>query len=116
MIPKNHHDGAGDDDATSSPGEHGDDWEIAGDEFFQRYHFPDAAPPPRLDISSSSVESYSDTEGPLSPTNLKGRHPLQMDQLPAPRSPALSAAVSLLASWPPRPPPPCGRTADVPPL
>ena len=83
-------------------GEHGDDWEIAGDEFFQRYHFPDHVQPTKLDISSSSVDSSSDTEGPLSPTTLKGRHPLQMDQLPSPRSPAPSVAVSCPLPRPPR--------------
>ncbi|KAJ4356307.1 uncharacterized protein N0V89_004338 [Didymosphaeria variabile] len=91
MIPKNHHHGTEDDDAMQSLGEGAEDWEIAGDEFFQRYHFPDAVQPTKLEISSSSVDSSSDTEGPLSPTNLKGRHPLQMDAPPSPRSPAPSA-------------------------
>ncbi|KAJ4297702.1 hypothetical protein N0V90_005597 [Kalmusia sp. IMI 367209] len=90
MIPKNHLEGAEDDDAMGSLGDNNDDWEIAGDEFFQRYHFPEAVKPTKLDISSSSVDSSSDTEGPLSPTNLKGRHPLQTDALPSPRSPAPS--------------------------
>ncbi|KAL1606665.1 hypothetical protein SLS60_004072 [Paraconiothyrium brasiliense] len=91
MIPKNHHHGTEDDDAMGSLGEGAEDWEIAGDEFFQRYHFPDAVQPTKLEISSSSVDSSSDTEGPLSPTNLKGRHPLQMDAPPSPRSSAPSA-------------------------
>ncbi|KAF9737991.1 hypothetical protein PMIN07_010032 [Paraphaeosphaeria minitans] len=94
MASKSHHDPSDDDDGTASLAESTDDWEIAGDEFFQRYHFPDAVQPTKLEISSSEVDSSSDTEGPLSPKSLKGRHPLQMDLRapPSPRSPAPSVS------------------------
>lgn len=95
MLPKSHQHGSDDDDDTaSSLAEQGEDWEIAGDEFFQRYHFPDAVQSTKLEISSSSVDSSSDTEGPLSPTNIKGRQPLHMDAPASPRSPTPSARVS----------------------
>ena len=71
-----------------------EDWEITGDEFFQRYHFPEPVKPTKLDPSSSSVDSSSDTEGPLSPTNIKGRMPRHMDTMPSPRSPVPSVSVS----------------------
>ena len=90
-VPKSDTDGGSELDRTDEASEAD---EIADDAFFQRYHFPDRLQPTKLDISSSSVDSSSDTEGPLSPTTLKGRHPLQMDQLPSPRSPAPSVAVS----------------------
>lgn len=98
ILSRGHSHGTEEEEHVGSLGDHQDDWEIAGDEFFQRYHFPDAAiKPTKLDISSSSAESSSDTEGPLSPTNLKGRHPLQSDTLSSPRSPAPSVDVSCLA-------------------
>ncbi|KAF2447078.1 rap guanine nucleotide exchange factor 4 [Karstenula rhodostoma CBS 690.94] len=102
MVPKSHHEGSDDDDGTASLGEGTEDWEIAGDEFFQRYHFPEAVQPTKLEISSSEVDSSSDTEGPLSPTSLKGRHPLQMDiRAPlSPRSPAPSVSVGCF--WGPK--------------
>ncbi|KAF2017060.1 ras GEF [Aaosphaeria arxii CBS 175.79] len=77
MIPKNRHDG-GDDDhmADMLAGEACDEDEIAADPFFQRYNFPQSdIPHQQQDASSSSVDSSSDTEGPLSPTHVKGRQP-----------------------------------------
>jgi hypothetical protein len=93
LVPKNRaedaeNEGAGDMLAA----EPGDDDEIAGDPFFQRYNFPQAGAP-AAEAESSSVDGSSDTEGPLSPTHMKTRHPPLADALPSPRSPVLSVAV-----------------------
>ncbi|KAF1963140.1 ras GEF [Byssothecium circinans] len=96
MIPKPQ--GRGDDDAAADAdddalahhGEAGDDEEIAGDEFFQRYHFPQLAETD--EASSSSADSSSDTEGPMSPTHIKMRMSGLSDSLPSPRSPVPSVA------------------------
>lgn len=74
------------------PFETGDEDEIAGDPFFQRYNFPQTAGP-QIEASSSSVDSSSDTEGPLSPTHVKGRQSGLPETLPSPMSPVLSIAV-----------------------
>lgn len=71
-----------------------EDDEIVVDPFFQRYNFPQ---PQGLRHeaskgSSSSLDGSSDTEGPLSPTNVKGRPPFA-DAFPSPRSPAPSVGV-----------------------
>jgi hypothetical protein len=49
--------------------------EIANDAFFQRYHFSPPAGATPEDASERSVDSSSDTEGPLSPTHVKSRTP-----------------------------------------
>lgn len=69
MAPKN---GAADDNASlySQDGE-----EIANDAFFQRYHFPQPVGATQEEASESSVDSSSDTEGPLSPTHMQSRQP-----------------------------------------
>lgn len=95
MIPRHRGDGT-EDEPAGTLGDPGDDDEIAGDEFFQRYHFPQAGPAAHDEASSSSVDSSSDTEGPMSPTHIKSRQPGQSDALPSPRSPAPSVAVSAL--------------------
>ncbi|KAF2741078.1 ras GEF [Polyplosphaeria fusca] len=75
--------------ATGPPADPDDD--IAGDPFFQRYNFSHPGGPAHDDLSSSSADGSSDTEGPLSPTNVKGRHQLERaETLPSPRSPVLS--------------------------
>jgi hypothetical protein len=95
MVPKHHGPGPDDDDDDHLGGDAHDDDEIAGDEFFQRYHFPQTGQPNVDDVSSSSADSSSDTEGPLSPTHIKTRLPNQpTESLPSPRSPAPSVAVS----------------------
>ncbi|PSN63703.1 ras GEF [Corynespora cassiicola Philippines] len=94
LIPKARGDGP-DDDHMGDLGEPPDGDEIAGDEFFQRYHFPhSAAAQATAEQSGSSVDSSSDTEGPLSPThlNMKSRQTGLADALPSPRSPAPSIA------------------------
>ena len=80
----------------------GDDEEIAGDPFFQRYNFGQTGDPTKEEASSSSPDSSSDTEGPLSPTHMKARQPGPADALPSPRSPTASVAVGFL--WPVAPP------------
>jgi hypothetical protein len=72
VAPKNHETGGAEDNASlySQDGE-----EIANDAFFQRYHFPQPVGPTREEPSDSSVDSSSDTEGPLSPTHIKNRQP-----------------------------------------
>jgi hypothetical protein len=72
IVPKNQGNGAGDDNASlySQDGE-----EIADDAFFQRYHFPQPVASTKEEPSDSSVDSSSDTEGPLSPTHIKNRQP-----------------------------------------
>jgi hypothetical protein len=64
--------GAAEDNASlySQDGE-----EIANDAFFQRYHFPQPVESTQEEPSDSSVDSSSDTEGPLSPTHVKNRQP-----------------------------------------
>jgi hypothetical protein len=64
--------GAAEDNASlySQDGE-----EIANDAFFQRYHFSPPAGATPEDASERSVDSSSDTEGPLSPTHVKSRTP-----------------------------------------
>ena len=96
MVPKTHADGAElyghHGDATDSMAEPDD--EIAGDEFFQRtYSFPQIEEPRRDEASSSSPDSSSDTEGPLSPTHMKARQTSLADTVPSPQSPAPSVAV-----------------------
>jgi hypothetical protein len=82
--------------------------DITDDPFFREYDFPQTGPG-ELDeeASSSSADSSSDTEGPLSPTHLKNRHQhlhqQQQQQYQqsltesqsSPRSPVPSVAVSL---------------------
>jgi hypothetical protein len=93
LVPKNRVDGSENYHmADLLAGEPGDDEEIAGDPFFQRYNFPQASGSGK-DASSSSAESSSDTEGPLSPTHIKGRQPGHGDTLPSPRSPVPSVEV-----------------------
>lgn len=100
MVPKNHSGGTEDDHMGDMlAGEPGDDEEIAGDPFFQRYNFGQAGGPSK-DASSSSVDSSSDTEGPLSPTHIRNRQPGLADALPSPQSPAPSVAVCFLSSRP----------------
>ena len=73
MAPKERaNSGAADDNASlySQDGE-----EIANDAFFQRYHFPQPVAPTTEEASESSVDSSSDTEGPLSPTHVASRQP-----------------------------------------
>lgn len=92
MVPKSHFDGPENEQLGDTPGgEPGDDEEIAGDPFFQRYNFPHTEEVAEEEGSSSSPESSSDTEGPLSPTHMKGRPPGLSDSLPSPRSPVPSA-------------------------
>ncbi|KAF2258752.1 ras GEF [Lojkania enalia] len=86
MAPKDHHRTEHD----HMGGEPCDDEEIAGDPFFQRFNFPQGQEPAQKDASSSSVDSSSDTEGPLSPTHIKSRRPERADTLPSPRSPTAS--------------------------
>ncbi|KAH8717084.1 ras guanine nucleotide exchange factor domain-containing protein [Phaeosphaeriaceae sp. PMI808] len=73
IVPKNQASGSAEDNASlySQDGE-----EIADDAFFQRYHFPDAQDAPIEEASGSSLDSSSDTEGPLSPTHIKNRQPV----------------------------------------
>ena len=95
LVPKNCIPGEDDQHlADALGGDPADDDEIAGDPFFQRFNFPQPHIPLKEEASSSSVDSSSDTEGPLSPTHVKGRHPQAVDNsLPSPRSPAPSVAV-----------------------
>lgn len=94
LVPQNCLSGEDDPNlADALGGDPADDDEIAGDPFFQRFNFPQPHLPLKEEISSSSVDSSSDTEGPLSPTHVKGRHPQALDNsLPSPRSPAPSVA------------------------
>lgn len=91
MVPKNRTDASETNTMGLPPLETGDEDEIAGDPFFQRYNFPQAGGP--VEASSSSIDSSSDTEGPLSPTHVKGRQSGLPETLPSPRSPVLSVAV-----------------------
>ena len=49
--------------------------EITDDSFFQRYHFPQPVETAKDETSEHSLDSSSDTEGPLSPTHNKYRQP-----------------------------------------
>lgn len=49
--------------------------EITDDSFFQRYHFPQPVEAAKEETSEHSLDSSSDTEGPLSPTHNKYRQP-----------------------------------------
>ncbi|KAF2190778.1 ras GEF [Zopfia rhizophila CBS 207.26] len=95
MVPKSHLDGA---DNEMLAGEPGDDEEIAGDPFFQRYNFSQSEEQGKEEASSSSPDSSSDTEGPLSPNHIKARQSGVTDSLPSPRSPAPSSGNSDSAS------------------
>lgn len=118
-VPKNHasprarcleeqeEDGTGSDSDNATPalsGETGDDDEIARDEFFQRYHFPQpssSSSPGHAkkkrgnsmvpgDAESESARSSSDdTEGPISPTAVRTKARMSGTGEP-PRSPAAS--------------------------
>lgn len=66
--------------------------EIAKDPFFQRYDFPQADETADDDKSSNSPHNSSDTEGPLSPTHLKGRPVALAEPLSVPASPILVSA------------------------
>jgi hypothetical protein len=94
MIPKHSGHGPDPEDNTSAhhSGDHCDDEEIAGDEFFQRYHFPQSAK--EEDLSESSADSSSDTEGPISPTHVQNRLPAHAEEAASSRSPETSVAVS----------------------
>lgn len=73
-IPKNNPDGALDALDDDKDGE-----EITDDAFFQRYHFPIPIESTKEEASDSSVDSSSDTEGPLSPTHVKHRQAAATD-------------------------------------
>ncbi|OCL08956.1 ras GEF, partial [Glonium stellatum] len=91
MVPKSHLDGPDNDHLGDiAGGEPGDDEEIAADPFFQRYNFPQTDEAAEDEGSSSSPDGSSDTEGPLSPSHIKGRPSVLADSMPSPRSPALS--------------------------
>ena len=64
---------AADDLETADEDKDGD--AIADDAFFQRYHFPLPVAPTKEEPSDSSLDSSSDTEGPLSPNHVKHRQP-----------------------------------------
>ena len=49
--------------------------EITDDSFFQRFHCPQPVESAKDDASDHSLDSSSDTEGPLSPTHIKYRQP-----------------------------------------
>ncbi|KAF1852159.1 ras GEF [Cucurbitaria berberidis CBS 394.84] len=72
IVPKNDAEGA-DDLERADEDKEGD--EIADDAFFQRYHFPHPVESTKEEASDSSLDSSSDTEGPLSPAHLKQRTP-----------------------------------------
>ena len=74
IVPKDQaNNGAAADDNASLYSQDGE--EIANDAFFQRYHFPQPVAPTTEEASESSVDSSSDTEGPLSPTHIQNRQP-----------------------------------------
>ncbi|KAF2793913.1 ras GEF [Melanomma pulvis-pyrius CBS 109.77] len=80
-------------DLDALAGDHCEDDEIAGDPFFQAsYNFPQSGALANDDASSSSADSSSDTEGPLSPTHVKNRQQALADSQPSPRSPVPSVA------------------------
>jgi hypothetical protein len=72
VVPKNHEKAIAEDNVSlySQDGE-----EIANDAFFQRYHFSHAVASTQEEASERSVDSSSDTEGPMSPTHTKARTP-----------------------------------------
>jgi hypothetical protein len=72
IVPQNQASGA--DDNASLYSQDGE--EIANDAFFQRYHFPQPVASTKEEASGSSVDSSSDTEGPLSPTHMLSRQPV----------------------------------------
>lgn len=100
MVSKSHLDGPDNEHlGDTASGELADDEEIVGDPFFQRYnfpHFPQAHEAADEEDSSSSPDGSSDTEGPLSPTHIKGRPSILAESLPSSRSPALSITVSVV--------------------
>jgi hypothetical protein len=71
-VLKNQEKGTSEDNASlySQDGE-----EIANDAFFQRYHFAQPVASTTEEASERSVDSSSDTEGPLSPAHIKSRTP-----------------------------------------
>jgi hypothetical protein len=98
MFPKDHLDGANNDHMGDGlHDEPGDDEEIAGDPFFQRYNFPQTDGPTKEEASSSSADSSSDTEGPLSPTNITSGPSGRAGTLPSPRSPTVSVGVCFVS-------------------
>ena len=97
MVPKSRVAGTEQDHMVNPlVGEPGDDDEIAGDPFFQAaYSFPQSGAPGNDDASSSSADSSSDTEGPMSPTHLKSRQQAFGDSQASPQSPVPSVVVRL---------------------
>jgi hypothetical protein len=97
MVSKSHLDGPDNEHlGDTASGELADDEEIVGDPFFQRYNFPQADEAADEEGSSSSPDGSSDTEGPLSPTHIKGRPSILAESFPSPRSPTLSITVSVV--------------------
>jgi len=96
MVSKSHLDGLDSEHLGDTASEVADDEEIADDPFFQRYNFPQADEAADEEGSSSSPDGSSDTEGPLSPTHIKGRPSILAESLHSPRSPALSITVSVV--------------------
>ena len=97
MVSRGHLDSLDDEHlGDTASGELADDEEIACDPFFQRYNFPQADEAADEEGSTSSPDGSSDTEGPLSPTHIKGRPSILAESLPSPRSPALSIIVSVV--------------------
>jgi hypothetical protein len=74
-VPKNQHSESGipEGNADNASLYSQDGEEIANDAFFQRYHFSPPAGTTAEEADERSVDSSSDTEGPLSPTHLKSR-------------------------------------------
>jgi hypothetical protein len=105
MVPKYRVAGAEQDhegDLQAGDLEPGED--ITDDPFFREYDFPQTGPGEKdNEESSSSADSSSDTEGPLSPTHLKNRQQQAFaDSQTSPRSPVPSVAVgffSCLTTW-----------------
>ncbi|KAF2200511.1 ras GEF [Delitschia confertaspora ATCC 74209] len=98
MVPKTHTDGAEEAHNMQMLGEPGDDEGIADDPFFQRYNFSQVDEAGKDEVSLSSGDSSSDTEGPLSPTHFKARQASLAETVPSPRSPAPSSQGSESAS------------------
>ncbi|KAF2745957.1 ras GEF [Sporormia fimetaria CBS 119925] len=84
LVPRDRGDGADDEHMEALA----DDDEITTDPFFQRFNFSNPAEN-RDDASSSSADSSSDTEGPLSPTHIK-HCPGVSESQASPRSPVPS--------------------------
>ena len=116
----NHHDAEGHDDEDddeddddsqddtpgtrpTAPGNAGDSDEITGDNFFHRYNLsqpPTTDKKMRTDGDSSAQSSSDDTEGPVSPTQVRTKARLSgmsapSDSIAPPRSPVTSIAVRL---------------------